>query len=99
MTDTPVLPQTFPPPSTADQVKAFIGDLARPFVMYVLSAATAVSIVIVSLKVENGNDGAIFLGAAGVLVGGVFGFKAWENNTAAKQAAGVEIAKSAGTGT
>ncbi|MFZ2252634.1 MAG: hypothetical protein WAW13_00500 [Minisyncoccia bacterium] len=96
MTDTPVLPQTFPPPSPADKVKAFIGDLARPFAMYVLSGATAVSIVIVALRVENGNDGAIFLGAAGVLVGGMFGFKAWENNTAAKQA--TEVAKATGSG-
>ena len=74
-------------------IKTLIGDLARPFATYVVSAASAAGIVIVALRVENGNDGAIFLGAAGLIVGTLIGARTAENINAAKRSAEVEIAK------
>lgn len=93
MTDTPVISSEKPPVPRSEMVKAFIGDLARPFAIYSTSVAASIGIVRVAWVVENGNDGAIYLGAVTVLVGGIFGFKAWENVRAGKQAADVEIAK------
>lgn len=89
MTDTPIQP----PASPSERVKSFIGDLARPFAIYATSAAAAVGIVRVAWVVENGNDGAIYLGSVAVLVGGIYGFKSWEIAKAGKQSAEVEIAK------
>lgn len=93
--DTPLDP-SYPRPSMLDQVKGLIGDLARPFGLYALGSALAAAVVIIALKVENGNDGAIFIGAVGIVFGGAYGFRAWENVQAAKQAANVEVAKAAG---
>lgn len=93
MTDTTVIPREVPPVPKSEMIKAFIGDLARPFAIYVTSTAAAVGIVRVAWMVDNGNDGAIYLGAVTVLVGGIYGFKVLENIKAGKQAADVEIAK------
>ena len=92
MTDTPI-PD---PPTKGERIKAAVGDLARPFAIYVISAGAAAGVVIVALKVENGNDGAIFYGAVGVLVGLVIGARAVENINTTRQAAKVEIAKATG---
>lgn len=67
------------PPSRLDKWKGFIGDLARPFALISMSLATSVAVVIVALRVDDGNDGAIALGAVGLIIGGMYGFKAWEN--------------------
>lgn len=75
-TDTPV-PQ--PATSNLDKWKSFIGDLARPFALISMSLATSIAVVIVALRVDDGNDGAIALGAVGLIIGGMYGFKAWEN--------------------
>ena len=45
MSDTPVSPQTYPPPSRAEVFKSVVGDLARPFAMYAVSAAEAWAIL------------------------------------------------------
>lgn len=90
MTDTPPITH---PPSKLDVAKAFIGDLARPFAIISTSACASAAMVIMSLKVENGNDGSILMGAIGVLSGGIFLGKAWEVTKTGKQAADVEIAK------
>jgi hypothetical protein len=87
--DTPV-PQ---PPTTSDRVKAFIGDLARPFAIIVTSFSAAWATVVVAYKVTSGEGGALVLGAAYAGVAGLYGWKAWESNTQAKQTAQVEIAK------
>lgn len=97
MTDTPVIPRERPPVPRSEMVKAFIGDLARPFAIYVLAYAAMRAIIIVARKVENGNDGAIFLGAVGVLVTGIYLGKAWENVKTSKHAADVETAKATTT--
>lgn len=71
MTDMPLLPQPIPRPSRLDQWVAACGNAARPFAVSVISSATAVAIIRVGGKVANGNDGAIFIGAVGVIVVGV----------------------------
>lgn len=73
-------------------VKA-IGDLARPSAIYMIGYASAWAIHQVSLKVENGNDGAIFLGSVAALVTIVVGARALENINADRQAAKVETAR------
>lgn len=97
MSDTPITPVTFPRPPMMDRVKGLIGDLARPFAVYVTSGGAAIAMVIIATKVDDGMDGAATLVAIAGLVGGIYGFKAWENNTTAKAAANVEIAKAAPT--
>lgn len=89
MTDTPLSH----PSTRGERIKAAVGDLARPFAIYSTSIAASIAIVRVAWVVENGNDGAIFLGAVTVLVGGICGFKAWENVKAGQQASDVEKAK------
>lgn len=91
MTDSPLLPKPSPPPSRLDQWVAAFGNAARPFAIYVTSGSASIATVVVAQKVQNGNDGAIFLAAVGGLVGAIYGFKAWENNKA--KAADVEMAK------
>lgn len=59
-------------------IKAFIGDLARPFAIYSTSLSASIAAVIIANKVENGNDGAIALGAIGGIVLGIYTAKAWE---------------------
>ena len=76
-----------------ERVVAALGDLARPFAIYVVSAASAAGIVIASLRLENGNDAAIFFGAVGVLVGLLIGARAVENINQVRRSAEVEIAK------
>lgn len=76
-----------------ERVVAALGNLARPFAIYVTSAASAWGVVIVARQVENGSDGAIFFGAVGVLIGLLIGARAVENINAVKRSAEVEIAK------
>lgn len=81
-----------------ERIAWFIGETARPFLIHEVGIATAIGIVIVASKVSEGSDGAIFLGAVGVIVGLVVGAKAVENINAARQTAKVETAKvSSGT--
>lgn len=99
MTDTPIAPPTFPPPSKLDQIKAFVGDLARPFAIIATSLSAAVVPVIVVVRVAPDRldliAAAAFIGAIYAGVGGIFWGKAWENAKTGKQAADVEIAKAA----
>lgn len=90
MTDTP--PTIFPV-DRLERIKAFIGDLARPFAIIVTSLSASIATVIVSTRTENGNDGAILIGAIFVGVAALYGAKSWEVTKTSKQAAEVEIAK------
>jgi hypothetical protein len=92
MTDTPLQP----PPTTLERVKVFIGDLARPFAIITTSGAASVATVIIAGKVENGNDGAIFIGGVFAGVSALFLGKAWEVVKGQKAGADVEIAKARG---
>jgi len=97
--DTPIAPKGFPPPSRADQVKSFIGDLARPFAIYVTSGAAALATGTIAFKNDDGfSAAAIFIGAVYAGVGALYGAKAWE--VAKGKTADAEVAKaqaSAGT--
>jgi hypothetical protein len=83
------------PPSRLDKVKAFIGDLARPFAIVSTSGAASVATVVIAVKVTSFGEGAIFIGAVFAGVGALYAAKSWELNTQARQAAGVEIARTA----
>ena len=86
------------PPSKADVIKSFVGDLARPFAIYVTSASAAIATVMVAFRTQDGTDAAILMGAVFAGVGALYGAKAWEITKTGKQAAEVEIAKTnAGT--
>ena len=87
MTDTPVTATRIPPVHVSERVKAFIGDLARPFAIIATSYAAAHATVVIASKVENGNDGAIFAGAYFLGVATLYGAKAIEaiNTTRARR--------------
>jgi hypothetical protein len=91
-TDTPV-PQ---PPSRAETVKAFIGDLARPFAIIVTALSAAVTPIIIAFRVgaPSLEGAAIFMGAIYAGVGAMFGAKAWENTKQAQATA--DVAKANG---
>lgn len=99
MPDTPIATPTFPPPSRLDQVKGFVGDLARPFAIIVTSLSAAISGVVIATKVSTFEGAATFIGAVYLGVGALYGAKAWENAKTGGQAAQVEIAKAATPGT
>src|SRR5690606_15953692 len=63
MTDTPIQP----PATRLERIKSFIGDLARPFAIIATSFAASWATIVIAYRVENGNDGAIFIG--GVFAG------------------------------
>lgn len=88
MTDTP-------PPSRLDRIKALVGDLARPFAIIVTSAGGAWASVVAAYRVDNGNDGALLLGAIFAGVSALYIGKAWEVAKAGKHSAEVEIARAA----
>lgn len=79
MTDTPVIPRDVPPVPRSEMVKAFIGDLARPFALYASGAGTAVATVIGAMKCEDGIQAAAVITAGGVVLAGMYGVKEWGN--------------------
>lgn len=93
VSDTPIHPRDVPPVPRSEMVKAFIGDLARPFAIIATSLAAAWATVVIAYKVEDGNDGAIFAGAYFLGVGTLYIGKAVEVFRSNKSAADVEIAK------
>jgi hypothetical protein len=90
MTDTPVLQREVPPTPRSEMVKAFIGDLARPFALYAAGAGTAVATVIGAMKCQNGTEASLVIGAAGVVLGGMYGLKEWGNVRTAQAATTTE---------
>lgn len=89
MTDTPIQP----PATRLERVKSFIGDLARPFAIIATSFAASWATIVIAYRVENGNDGAIFIGGVFAGVGALYIGKAWEVAKTGKQSAEIEIAK------
>lgn len=79
MTDTPVTPREFPPVPKSEMVKGFIGDLARPFALYSAGLGTAIATVIGAMKCQNGTEASLVIGAAGLILGGMYGVKEWGN--------------------
>ena len=76
-----------------DTLKGFIGELARPFAIISTSAAASWATVVVAYKVQDGNDGAIFIGGVFAGVGALYIGKAVEVFKSNRAAAEVEIAK------
>ena len=90
MTDTPIT-TTVPPPPFIEQAKGFLGDLARPFAIYAVSAAEGWAIFV-------GKDSGIIT-AGGVVLGALFAAKTVEVQQAGKQARDVAVAQAnAGNG-
>lgn len=81
------------PASGWDVFMGVVGAIARPYAVIVTSTGVAIATVIVAVKVENGNDGAIFLGAAFAGVAAIYIGKAVEVFKQSRAAADVEIAK------
>lgn len=71
----------------------FIGEVARPFAIIWSSLTGGVAAIIMATRVEDGNDGAILMGAIGLVVTGVYGFKAVETWKAKQAQADVKIAE------
>ncbi len=81
---------------TLQQFQSLVGELHRPFAIVLLSACSGASLIIMSLRVENGNDAGVLFGAAGLLLGGMFGVRSVENWRTRATDASVEIAKANG---
>jgi hypothetical protein len=104
MTDTPPAATDTPvpaPPSRLEAVKAFLGDLARPFSLYASAGAASVATVLIGYAVLRGAmkgdldliGAAAFIGAVWAGVAGLYWGKVVERNQEAKQTAFVEVAK------
>jgi outer membrane lipoprotein SlyB len=78
---------------TLDRIAWFVGEIARPLSIFVATIGATAAGIIASLRIENGNDGALLLAAIGAYAGGLFGLKAVEVWKGSKDAASVEIAK------
>ena len=77
MTDTPVNPRDVPPVPRSEMIKAFLGDLARPYALYAAGTGTAIATVVGALKCQNGTEASLVIGAAGLILGGMYGVKEW----------------------
>jgi hypothetical protein len=73
-------------------IRAFIGDIARPFAIISTSFAGSWATIVIASKVENGNDGAIFAGAYFLGVASLYGAKAVETINAARARRDVDVA-------
>lgn len=93
VTDTPVVPRDKPPTRASEMVKAFIGDLARPFNQYVIGGSTAIAIVIGANKIDDATGGAIYIAAVGAIATAIYGIKAVENIKSGNQSRDVAIAQ------
>ena len=92
MTDTPIASRETPPVHMSERVKAFIGDLARPFAIVSTSFAASWATIVIAGKVENGNDGAIFAGAYFLGLGTLYLGKAVEAINTARARRDVDVA-------
>lgn len=97
MTDTPPTAQLSRPPPGAEQIKTFVGDLARPFAIISTSSAAAWATIEIAHEIAKRANSfeaaAIFIGAVYAGVGGLYGLKAWEKTTETKASGAVEVAK------
>lgn len=92
MTDTPIEPRSYPPPSRMDAVKGLIGDLARPFALVSVAASCAICLALPTVGADK-------LGLALAALGAMYGAKAWEVASSAKQSVAVGVAQANATAT
>lgn len=92
--------ETLPNASPSEKVKAFIADLARPFILISAAASSSWGVVVIcnaaAKAIEAGKaspeSGSILVGVVLTGVGAVFGFKAAEVANVSKHKAQVETA-------
>lgn len=77
----------------SERLAWFIGQTARPLSIMATSFSASIATVVVSTKVENGNDGAILIAAVFAGVGTLYGFKAYETWKSKQAETQVEVAK------
>jgi len=94
MTDTPIQP----PVGQLERWTAALGNLARPFTLYVAGISSAVATVGIVLRGAPLIEGAAYITAAWGGVGVLYGAKALEEGRKAKATAEVEIAKAKSEG-
>ena len=82
---------------TADAVKAFIADLARPFAIYAASISGFWATVVVARAVTTAEGGALVLGAIGLTWTALYAGKAIEETRKSGHIAEVEKAKVSAT--
>lgn len=82
--------------NTFNRIEHFIGQIARPFAIISTSFAAAWATIVISGKVENGNDGAIFAGAYFLGVATLYGAKAIEAINAGRHKRDVDVAQVTG---
>lgn len=75
------------------KLATFIGEIARPFAIIWATLCGGVAMIVMALRVENGNDAGVLMGAITLCVGGIYGFKAVEVWKGEKAAAEVKIAE------
>lgn len=75
------------------RLSEFIGNVARPFAIIWTALCGGVAMIVTSLRVENGNDGGVLIGAIGLIVTGIYGFRSVENWKTARSTAEVKIAE------
>lgn len=81
---------------TLDRISDFVGKVARPSAIITTSWAAAAATVIIALKVQDGNDGFIFIGGVFAGVAVIYGAKAAEEFGKSRNAANVEMARATG---
>lgn len=66
------------PAGGLERAAAFIGDIARPISLALLSAAASIATVVIATKVKDGDDGAFFIAAVFAGLSAIFIGKAVE---------------------
>lgn len=89
MTDQPIQP----PANGLERWTAALGNLARPYTLYVASTASAVATVSIVFRGVSLIEGAAYITAAWAGVGVLYGAKALEEGRKAKASADVDIAR------
>lgn len=80
-----------------ERVQGFLGNLARPYVLYSASTSSALATVSIVWMQLDLIAGAAFIGASWAGVGVLYGAKAMEERGKAKSAAEIAIAESNGS--
>lgn len=69
---------------TLDQIKDLVGALHRPVTLTFVGLCFGVAVIIGVCRATSATDAAAVLAAAGLVVGGMYGFRSMENASVAK---------------
>lgn len=78
---------------TLDRLAWFVGQLARPTAIVTTSTAASIATVIIALRVQDGNDGFVFIGGVFAGVSALYLGKAAEEFGKDRNASKVKIAE------